>query len=118
MDSNKTCTAIFESQPTAILDPKGEIPSWFGLKPNYPNPFNPTTTIKYQLPRTTHVTLRIYNLMGQEVKTLVDEVKQLGVHKTEWDGLDHQNQAVSTGFYVVRMIAGDFVESKKVLLLK
>ena len=94
------------------------VPKDFTLYQNYPNPFNPETTIEYQLPKTTHVTLRIYNLSGQEVRTLVDEVKLFGVHKIEWHGLNHQGQAIGTGLYIVRMTAGDFVESKKILLLK
>ncbi|MFQ6114035.1 MAG: FlgD immunoglobulin-like domain containing protein, partial [bacterium] len=72
----------------------------------------------YRLPRAAHVTLRIYNLMGQEVQTLAHEEHQPGVYKIEWDGSNHHGQAVATGLYVVRMVAGDFTKSKKILLLR
>jgi len=88
------------------------------LSPGYPNPFNPTMTVEYELPGARHVTVRIFNLTGQEIRTLVDEMKPPGIHKIEWDGLDHRAQEVSTGLYVVRMIAGDFVDSKKIMHLR
>lgn len=97
---------------------QSSIPSSFELAQNYPNPFNPATTIEYRLPRAAHVTLRIYNLMGQEVQTLAHEEHQPGVYKIEWDGSNHHGQAVATGLYVVRMVAGDFTKSKKILLLR
>ncbi|NOY60080.1 MAG: T9SS type A sorting domain-containing protein [Calditrichaeota bacterium] len=90
----------------------------FALYKNFPNPFNPSTTIQYQLYKTEHVTLRIFNLMAQEVQTLVDEVKQSGIYKIEWDGKNRRGQVVNTGLYVVRLEAGNSVESIKMLLLK
>lgn len=93
-------------------------PKSFSLQQNYPNPFNPGTTIPYQLSKSAHVTIRIYSLLGQEVQTLVDEVKQPGIYKIEWDGKNRQGQTVSTGLYVIRMEAGEFTKSKKIVLLK
>ncbi len=104
-------------KPTTIQS-AGGIPTGFRLSPGYPNPFNPTMTVEYELPGARHVTVRIFNLTGQEIRTLVDEMKPPGIHKIEWDGLDHRAQEVSTGLYVVRMIAGDFVDSKKIMHLR
>jgi hypothetical protein len=92
--------------------------SGFSLQQNYPNPFNPTTIIEYRLPRAAHVTLRIYNSMGQEVHTLVDAVKQPAVYKIEWDGKNSRGRSVGTGLYVLRMEAGEFVSSKKIIFLR
>ncbi|MFQ5604137.1 MAG: T9SS type A sorting domain-containing protein [bacterium] len=90
----------------------------FALLQNYPNPFNPTTTIEYHLQKSGKVTLRIYNLLGERVKTLVEEVKPPGIYKIDWNGKNHQGLQVGTGLYVVRMVAGDFVKSKKIWLIK
>lgn len=98
--------------------PNSGIPKEFALFQNYPNPFNPVTTFQYQLPKAEHVTLTIYNLMGQKVRTLVNEVKQPGSYKIEWNGKNSYQMDVSTGLYVVRMEAGEFTESKKILLMK
>jgi hypothetical protein len=95
-----------------------EIPHDLRLFQNYPNPFNSTTIIQYQLPHTTFVTLKVYNILGQEVRILVDEVKQPGIYTLEWDGKNSQGCDVSAGLYVVRMIGGDFSRSKKMVLLK
>ncbi|MFQ5642033.1 MAG: FlgD immunoglobulin-like domain containing protein [bacterium] len=105
-------------QPLKVDDQAGPRPEDFNLWQNYPNPFNPTTTIQYQLPKAERVTLKIYNVMGQEVQTLVDEVKQPGVYKINWDGKNSQGLAAGTGLYVLRMAAGHLVQSKKIVLLK
>ncbi|MFQ5768947.1 MAG: FlgD immunoglobulin-like domain containing protein [bacterium] len=90
----------------------------FYLSQNYPNPFNPTTTIQYHLPQTGKVTLRIYNLLGELVQTLVDEVKPPGVYKIDWDGKNSQGLQVGGGLYMVRMKVGGFVQNKKIVLLR
>ena len=90
----------------------------FVLAQNYPNPFNQTTTIEYSLPRTAHLTMRIYNLLGHAVRTLVDEMQPPGVYRTQWNGKNSSGLDASTGLYVVRMVAGDFVKSQKILLMK
>ena len=94
------------------------LPEEFHLFQNYPNPFNPSTTVQFQLPKAEHVIVRIFNLMGQEVQTLLDEVKQPGIYKIEWDGKNRYGRNVSTGLYVLRMEAGDFTNSRKILFLK
>ncbi|MFQ5604135.1 MAG: FlgD immunoglobulin-like domain containing protein [bacterium] len=110
--------AFGEGLPSAVEKANPRNPQKFALLQNYPNPFNPTTTIQYHLPQTGKVTLRIYNILGELVQTLADEVKQPGVYKIAWDGKNSQGHDASTGLYVVRMVAGDFMQSKKLVYLK
>jgi hypothetical protein len=85
---------------------------------NHPNPFNPTTTLKFVLSKDTHVTLTIHNMLGQVVATLVDENKPAGNHSVVWDGLNESGERVASGTYVYRLTAGEYVETRKLLLLK
>jgi len=94
------------------------LPKAFTLVQNYPNPFNPTTTIEYSVPTRSHVTVEILNLLGQRVRTLIDEMKSAGNYRTEWDGTDAYGKSVSTGVYLYRFRAGDHEETKKMLLIK
>jgi hypothetical protein len=97
----------------------GLIPDQFTLRQNYPNPFNPTTTIEYAIPEHGIVTMKIYNSIGQEVATLINnEEKSPGYHSVIWDGRNSSGFKVSSGFYIYRMISGDFIETKKMILLK
>jgi hypothetical protein len=93
-------------------------PSSFSLSANYPNPFNPNTTIGYGLQRRAHVTIDIFNLLGQKVKTLIDETKGAGQYSTEWNGRDESGQAVSSGIYFYRLEAGNEAQVNKMMLLK
>ena len=97
-----------------------EPPGVFELNQNYPNPFNPMTTIHYQLPRTAVVSLKIYNLLGQEVRILVDKLQRPGSYTAHWDGRDDQGQELPSGvyFYRLRIDRDKFVETKKMLLLR
>jgi flagellar hook assembly protein FlgD len=93
----------------------------FRLSQNSPNPFNPTTSIEFSVPggaNPTHATLKIYNLLGKKLRTLVDEPRQVGIHRVIWDGKDEQSRDVSSGIYFYVLEAGDFRESKKMTLLK
>jgi photosystem II stability/assembly factor-like uncharacterized protein len=90
-----------------------EIPEVFALKQAYPNPFNPSTIINYQLPIDTWVKLKIYNLLGQEVATLVDEMQDAGYRSVEWNA-----GALPSGVYIYRLSAGTFSDLKKLLLVK
>jgi hypothetical protein len=95
------------------------IPLTFDLFQNYPNPFNSTTTIKYQVPnKDAHVTIEIYNLLGQLVKTLVDKPHDAGIYHVSWNGTNTIHASVASGFYIYRMRSGDFIKTKKFLLLK
>jgi len=89
------------------------IPHSFKLNNNYPNPFNPTTTIGYQLPAVSDVELSIYNLTGQKVATLVSERQNAGYHKVEWDA-----SGFASGLYYYRLEAGEFLDVKKMILLR
>ena len=90
------------------------------MKQNYPNPFNPTTVIRYSTysARFTHTTLKVYNILGQKLRTLVDEPKGRGNHEVIWDGKDDKGKEVASGIYFYQLKVGEFTESKKMLLLK
>jgi len=94
------------------------LPYRFELSQNYPNPFNPVTTISYSLPRRSEVSIDIFNILGQKIITLVDETKPAGDYQINWDSNDSNGQKVSTGIYFYRFQAGDYVETKKMILLK
>jgi len=94
-------------------------PEAFALKDNYPNPFNPTTTIKYALPEAVDVKLEVFNVVGQVVRTLVDGHQNTGRYVVQWDASDDSGHSLSSGIYFYRLQAGDeFLEVKKMLLLK
>ncbi|HEX6791863.1 MAG TPA: M6 family metalloprotease domain-containing protein [Candidatus Krumholzibacteria bacterium] len=96
----------------------GDSPKKFALLPNYPNPFNPATTIRYELASRSRVELRIYDVKGALVKTLVNESKPAGVYSLEWNGRDDRGVAVSSGVYFYRITAGSFNDVRKMTLLK
>ncbi|TET68961.1 MAG: T9SS type A sorting domain-containing protein, partial [Candidatus Zixiibacteriota bacterium] len=87
--------------------------SGFTLSQNYPNPFNATTTIYYQVPAHSHVKLEVYNLLGQKVATLVDERQQAGYKSVNWDASE-----VSSGLYFYKLTAGDYIETRRMMLVK
>ena len=93
-------------------------PSKFNLSPNYPNPFNPVTNISFELPRSSRVSITIYNMLGQEIRTLLKEDQEAGFHSVQWDGRNEAGIRVSTGVYICRMKAGNYVKSIKMLLLQ
>jgi hypothetical protein len=94
------------------------IPRTYSLSQNYPNPFNPSTTIAYGLPKPSQVKLTIFNILGQTVVTLVNQMQPAGHYKVEWNGEVAKGKVAATGVYLYRLEAGDFVSSKKMLLLK
>jgi hypothetical protein len=95
------------------LEELAEAPTAFALKQNYPDPFNPTTTIEFALAEARHVELAIYDVMGRRVATLVDGALSAGGHRVRWQA-DH----LSTGAYFYRIVAGDFVDVKQMLLVR
>ena len=95
-----------------------ELPKSFALSQNYPNPFNPRTSIDFALPKTSDVRLTIYNLMGQIVKEYSVRELPLGYHRYVWDGRDVSGNSVSGGVYIYTLTAGDFKQTKKMILLK
>lgn len=103
---------------TGIDDQIVGVATDFALMQNYPNPFNPSTTLSYQLPGTATVDLKIYNLAGQEIKTLVSETQTAGPHQVVWDGKDEAGRQVASGIYLYRLRAGDMAITKKMTMLK
>ena len=94
------------------------LPNEFSLEQSYPNPFNPMCEIAYTLPTDCEVKLTIYNILGQKVRVLVDEQQSAGRKSVKWDSRDEQGQEVTSGIYIYRMQAGDFAQSKRMVLLK
>ncbi|NOZ76067.1 MAG: T9SS type A sorting domain-containing protein [FCB group bacterium] len=94
------------------------IPHKFALYQNYPNPFNPETRIRFELASRQNVKLVVYNLLGHKVRTLTNEVYNPGYHVLNWDGRNDANRQVSSGIYIYRIKAGDFVDHKKMILLR
>ena len=95
-----------------------EVPGAYRLAQNFPNPFNPSTTIKFDMREKGNVTLKIYNVAGQLVKTLVDGVKDAGAYSITWDGTNNLGSRVSSGVYFYKMNTKHFSETKKMVLLK
>jgi hypothetical protein len=94
------------------------LPSLCTLFPNYPNPFNPSTTTPYQLSNRSHVHLSIFNLKGEKIRVLVHEEKEAGYYEPIWDGTDFTGNRVSSGIYIILFRCGEFTQEQKILLLK
>lgn len=103
--------------PTDVVA-QAPIPSQFRLSQNYPNPFNPSTTVSYETPYQTHVVITVYDILGHPVRGLVDAPVPGGRHTVRWDARDDRGQRVSTGVYLIEMVAADFKAVRKALLLK
>jgi PKD repeat protein len=94
------------------------LPDHFELGQNHPNPFNPATSIHYSVPVASHVTITIYNILGEKVCSLVDRTVEPGYHSVIWNGTDSDGNTVSTGVYFYSMTAGDFSDTRKLLMMK
>ena len=103
---------------TGLDDQMVEIPKEFKLYQNSPNPFNPTTVIAYNLPRDSKVNLVIYNMLGQEIRTLVDGYQDAGFKSVTWDGRDNSGKQVSSGVYLYTLNSSDYTQSLKMILLR
>lgn len=109
---------FFKSNGYYVAAKGGILPDQFALHNNYPNPFNPSTTISYSLPVRVDVSLVVYNVLGQEVKTLHEGYQEAGNHQIVWGGDNNQGSPVASGVYFYKLKAGDFEQSKKMMLLK
>ena len=109
---NQIITAI-EGQPLGVIVKSSTAPEEFRLEQNYPNPFNPTTRIDFSIPVTGMVTLKVYDMLGKEISTLVDEFKNAGIYTVAFVGTE-----LSSGTYFYRMQSGDFIKVKRMMLVK
>ena len=94
------------------------IPDKFQLFQNFPNPFNPSTRIRYDLPQSSSVRLKIYNLLGEEVRTLVNQFQSAGSYEIEWDARDNAGVKVPTGIYIYQLRGEGVVGIRKMVLLR
>jgi len=94
------------------------IPQMNVLNQNYPNPFNPETSISFDIKEAGKVSLDIYNVKGQKVKTLLNDHREAGTHNIVWNGTDDNNRSVSSGIYFYKMKNGKFSSTKKMILMK
>ena len=110
---------IYRNVPTAIVEVEGAaLPENFNLGNATPNPFNPATTIRFEIPHSSRVELAVYNISGQKIATLTNREMQAGTYVADWDGRDSNGRLVASGTYIYTLRAGEFVESKKMSLLK
>jgi hypothetical protein len=118
----RRCLSLLRSLRTndkAAAGPRSvPIPKQYKLYQNYPNPFNPTTEIRFDIPEKTRVELRIFNILGQQVTTLVDEIRNAGTYQILWDGKSSSGIPVASGMYIYQLKAGSFVGAKKMILLR
>ena len=111
-------TLIVETQRTVGVAEQRELPVDFSLLQNFPNPFNPVTTLRYQLPQRTEVLLVVYDVTGREVRRLVDGIQPPGHHQIKWDGKANLGRQIPSGIYIARLVAPKFTKSLKMLLIK
>ncbi len=113
-----TATDAFNINDVGTAVEDTPVPGEFALKQNYPNPFNPTTTIPFDVKERAHVSLKIYNLRGQVVRTLVDETLDARSYGIEWNGRSDAGSSVASGVYFYKLVAGDFQDVRKLVLMK
>ena len=109
---------IVLSSDRFTLEKKEVVPVLFDLHQNFPNPFNPITTLRYDLPEDALVTLKIYDMLGRKVIQLVNSTQEAGFKFVEWDATDSMGKSVSAGVYLYQIQAGGYVQTKKMILLK
>ena len=107
-----------QAPETAVAEAEGVVPTAFALAQNFPNPFNPSTTIAFQLGLPSQVELSIYSVGGQRVRTLFSGALPAGPHRQQWDGRDERGERVASGAYLYRLSASDFVATRQLMLLK
>ena len=103
---------------TSVEQTMSNVPTEFQLEQNYPNPFNPATEIRFALPAANQVVVRIFNLLGQEIRTLADKQYEAGFHAIPWDGKANNGRQVASGIYLYQLQAGSFSQVKKMTLLR
>lgn len=115
-----TSDGLWRNDIMTAVEPESDIPlpAAFQLFGNFPNPFNPATKIAYDLLAPTHVTIEVYSVLGQWVRTLVDEPQPAGSHTATWDGRSASGQNVASGVYFYRLRTGEGTQTRKMLLLR
>ncbi|MDP6399866.1 MAG: T9SS type A sorting domain-containing protein, partial [Candidatus Marinimicrobia bacterium] len=103
---------------TLAIDPSSLIPDVFAMHQNYPNPFNPVTQIRYDLPEDSYVSITIYDIMGRNIKSLVNTDQTAGYRSIRWNATNDLGEPVSAGMYIYMIQAGEFRQTKKMVLLK
>ena len=119
--STPTMLTVTFTPPTSVEDRDNAIPSQFSLKQNFPNPFNPSTVINYSIPQSlnsSQIKLEIFNLLGQNVITLVDAKQVAGEHSIQWDGKDEAGNLITSGVYLYRLKTESFVEMRKMMFIR
>jgi len=109
---------LFVEDVTAVSSQTITIPENYALEQNYPNPFNPTTIINYDVPSAGHVELKIYNTLGQEIRTLANSIHPVGAHQVSWDGRDGNENIVASGVYFYQLKADSIVKTRKMLFIR
>jgi hypothetical protein len=104
---------VYQQITITGVDDEEMLPTVFKLEQNYPNPFNPSTTIKFAVPERSNVLIKIYDILGSEVSTLVNEEKPAGTYELTWEAI-----GLSSGIYFYQLKAGEYVNTKKMLLIK
>jgi hypothetical protein len=113
-----SCAAAGEKADIDWDELDANVPLEAGLLGNYPNPFNPTTAISYQLSTDSWVVLKIYNTLGEEVASLVDEFQNAGYRSATWNGRNDAGSSVASGIYIYRLTTGNVVTSEKMMFMK
>ena len=99
---------------TLVGDPQNiQIPRVFALQQNYPNPFNPSTNIRYSIPQSSNVVIKVFDILGNEIETLVNEEKPVGSYEVDFNASE-----LSSGIYFYKLQAGEFIQTKKMIILK
>lgn len=121
---NVVCGYPDESNPVVVstealaIDDNSTIPEQYALHQNYPNPFNPSTQIQYALPKESRVVISIYDLTGRKVRTLVNGIQSAGYRTVSWNATNEMGRPVSAGMYIYSIQAGDFIQNRKMVLMK
>jgi flagellar hook assembly protein FlgD len=118
LEDSKATIGLPKQQASDPVATSVAAPHQFALAQNYPNPFNPETEIRYQLPENCQVSLVIYNLLGQQIRMLVENQQPAGFHAVRWDGKDEHGHNLASGIYTYRLEAGSYVASKKLALVR
>ena len=117
-EANDTLIIVYTVWVAVDQHPDLPAPQEYTLVQNYPNPFNPETTIEYRLPKSDEVRLEVFNVLGQHIRTLVNTRQDAGTYTMTWDGMDNEGLPVASGVYYYRFQAGEFADTKSMLLLK